>query len=437
MDPSRNPSNCSIRPWLVVDSSGQTHVMEAGKQAIMRRTCLPARDLRLLDPLLSYPSTLLGRERAIVVNLEHIKAIITAHQLFLLNSNDPSLRLFLQQLERRLYQAREGGVNAENTNRTSLRDLLEVSRQRPVGDEERKTDGKQTPETQDGLKLLPFEFIALEACLEAACSCLDNEASTLEQEARPVLDKLTLKISTLNLERVRQIKSRLVTISGRVQKVRDELEQLLEDDKDLAEMCLTDKLVHCLKNSIVSSIDEEVSVEDEVAGSDTVDRNPDDVYAEGDLHNIENQQEHLFRPSVTLGRDNHGNRNSTPHTATSKHLGVEELEMLLEAYFVQIDGTLNKLSTLREYVDDTEDYINIMLDDKQNHLLQMGVLISTATLVVNAFIVVAGVFGMNIAIELFDGLKQKVFLLTIFGSTAGTIFLYVAAISWYKHKRLL
>lgn len=106
MDPSRNPSNCSIRPWLVVDSSGQTHVMEAGKQAIMRRTCLPARDLRLLDPLLSYPSTLLGRERAIVVNLEHIKAIITAHQLFLLNSNDPSLRLFLQQLERRLYQAR-------------------------------------------------------------------------------------------------------------------------------------------------------------------------------------------------------------------------------------------------------------------------------------------------------------------------------------------
>lgn len=75
-------------------------------------------------------------------------------------------------------------------------------------------------------------------------------------------------------------------------------------------------------------------------------RNPDDVYAEGDLHNIENQQEHLFRPSVTLGRDNHGNRNSTPHTATSKHLGVEELEMLLEAYFVQIDGTLNKLSTV-------------------------------------------------------------------------------------------
>lgn len=46
------------------------------------------------------------------------------------------------------------------------------------------------------------------------------KTSTLVQEAHPALDELTSKISTLNLERVRQIKSRLVTISGRVQKVR-------------------------------------------------------------------------------------------------------------------------------------------------------------------------------------------------------------------------
>ena len=47
--------------------------LEADKYAIMRRCAIPARDLRILDPLLSYPSTLLGREKAIVVNLEHIK----------------------------------------------------------------------------------------------------------------------------------------------------------------------------------------------------------------------------------------------------------------------------------------------------------------------------------------------------------------------------
>lgn len=119
--------------------------------------------------------------------------------------------------------------------------------------EDGKGEGKEGLQNQDGLKILPFEFVALEACLEAACSCLENEviylplfsnrlaslavmlfclfvcififssvsnqARTLELEAHPALDKLTSKISTLNLERVRQIKSRLVAITGRVQKV--------------------------------------------------------------------------------------------------------------------------------------------------------------------------------------------------------------------------
>lgn len=45
--------------------------------------------------------------------------------------------------------------------------------------EERKEDGKQSLENRDGSKVLPFEFVALEACLEAACSCLENEVFTL------------------------------------------------------------------------------------------------------------------------------------------------------------------------------------------------------------------------------------------------------------------
>ncbi|KAG5070430.1 Magnesium transporter MRS2-3 [Glycine soja] len=345
-----------VRQWLVLDGRGETEVVEAGKHAIMRRTGLPARDLRILDPLLSYPSTLLGRERAIVINLEHIKAIITAHEVLLLNSRDPSVTPFLQELQARILRHHH------------------------------QTLADANPNPDDAIKILPFEFVALEACLEAACSVLENEAKTLEQEAHPALDKLTSKISTLNLERVRQIKSRLVAITGRVQKVRDELEHLLDDDDDMAEMTAP-----------------EIS-----------------------LDNV-------------VGRDSHGTRDSATYSAVTKQLDVEELEMLLEAYFVQIDGTLNKLSTLREYVDDTEDYINIMLDDKQNHLLQMGVMLTTATLVVSAFVVVAGIFGMNIHIELFDDQKAGMtqFLWTVGGSTAGTIFLYVVAIAWCKHKRLL
>ncbi|KAL7002914.1 Magnesium transporter MRS2-3, variant 2 [Sarracenia purpurea var. burkii] len=350
---------------------------------------------------------------------------------------------------------KEGGFDADETDWKNLYDLVEPQSRSnspqkfsggfPGKDEEAEVDGKQALENKDGLKVLPFEFIALEACLEAACSCLDNEARTLEQEAHPALDKLTSKISTLNLERVRQIKSRLVAITGRVQKVRDELEHLLDDDEDMAEMYLTDKMVQQhLESSSQSSMNEQDGMDDEVLRSDMDDRIPAEISLEdnggftsyeGDLRNIDNTQEQSYASHV-ISRDSHG---STTRSAISKHLDVEELEMLLEAYFVQIDGTLNKLSTLREYVDDTEDYINIMLDDKQNHLLQMGVMLTTATLVVSAFVVVAGVFGMNIKIDLFNEEKSGMqeFIWTVGGSATGSLFLYVIAIAWCKHKRLL
>lgn len=91
---------------------------------------------------------------------------------------------------------------------------------------------------------------------------------------------------------------------------------------------------------------------------------------------------------------------------------------------------------MSEYVDDTEDFINIMLDDKQNQLLQMGVMLSTANMILNAGIVVVGLFGMNIHISLFDG-EPIQFWETVIGTIAGCVSLYLTAFGWGKKKRLL
>lgn len=58
------------RSWILLSSSGEDTVLDVDKYAVMHRVQIHARDLRILDPLLSYPSTILGREKAIVVNLE-------------------------------------------------------------------------------------------------------------------------------------------------------------------------------------------------------------------------------------------------------------------------------------------------------------------------------------------------------------------------------
>ncbi|KAG5525879.1 hypothetical protein RHGRI_032242 [Rhododendron griersonianum] len=382
---SRRTSNVATKSWLVISAFGKARIEEAGKHHIRRRTGIPARDLRILDPALSYPSSVLGRERAIVVNLENIKAIITASEMLLLNPRDPSLSPFVSDLEHKL-------CNLDNSNTRSN------------GAEKSTEDSPTFLSKNDGTsRVLPFEFRVLEICLKFVCKCLESEASTLEQEAYPALDELSVSVSTLNLQRVRLIKSRLVALSARIKKVRDELEHLLDDDMDMAEMYLTDK--HNKQHA-----------ERPEPKDDTEDERQD--------------------TNQIFNEDGGGSRSSSADLSGQKPK-VEELEMLLEAYFAQLEGVLSKLSTMREYVDDTEDYINIILDEKQNQLLQIGVVMSTAIMLLNIGIVIAGILGMNIRIPLFDYGVPMQFNMTTFGVFTGIVVSFAVAVLSIKKKGLL
>uniref|UniRef100_F6HBS3 Magnesium transporter n=2 Tax=Vitis vinifera TaxID=29760 RepID=F6HBS3_VITVI len=176
---------------------------------------------------------------------------------------------------------------------------------------------------------------------------LINQAAELEIEAYPLLDELTSKISTLNLERARRLKSRLVALTRRVQKVRDEIEQLMDDDGDMAEMYLTEK-----KRRMESSFYGEQSLMGyrSIDGALSVSAPVSPVSSPPETRRLEKSL------SVTR-RSRHESMKSSESATES----IEELEMLLEAYFVVIDSTLNKLTSLKEYIDDTEDFINIQL----------------------------------------------------------------------------
>ncbi|KAJ7560871.1 hypothetical protein O6H91_03G003500 [Diphasiastrum complanatum] len=385
-----------VRSWIRVDTEGNTQILEADKVAIMRRCDLPARDLRLLDPLFVYPSTILGRERAIVVNLEQVRCIITADEVLVLNSLEPYVLQYVSELQRKLtskislegefFKWRSPGgqpvashsYGGHHNGDNFSADTKEV-RQQSLHDADMFSGSSAD--------FLPFEFKALEVALEAACIHLDTQAAELEEEAYPVLDELTSKISTLNLERVRRLKSRLVAMTRRVQKVRDELEQLMDDDGDMAEMYLTEKREHMEPSY---SKDQALLGYKNVGHGGSVSAPVSPVCSPTGSKNLEK--------SLSLARSRH----SSTSSSESGNEHVEELEMLLEAYFVVIDGILNKLTSLKEYIEDTEDFINIQLDNVRNQLIQFELLLTTATFVVAIYGVVAGVFGMNIQIDLFD-----------------------------------
>ncbi|XP_059641667.1 magnesium transporter MRS2-1 [Cornus florida] len=398
-----------LRSWIRVDAFGNSQIIEVDKFTMMRRCDLPARDLRLLDPLFVYPSTILGREKAIVVNLEQIRCIITADEVLLLNSLDSYVLQYVVELQRRLTSG--GGVSE-----VWQSEGAELGRSRR-GNGSRNFDnmfGNTSPD------YLPFEFRALEVALEAACTFLDSQAAELEIEAYPLLDELTSKISTLNLERVRRLKSRLVALTRRVQKVRDEIEQLMDDDGDMAEMYLTEK-----KKRMESSFygDQSLMGFRSTDGALSVSAPVSPVSSPPDSRKLEK--------SLSIARSRHDSMRSTESATDS----IEELEMLLEAYFVVIDSTLNKLTSLKEYIDDTEDFINIQLDNVRNQLIQFELLLTTATFVVAIFGVVAGIFGMNFEIPLFEDPSAFKWVLIITGITGFVIFF---SFCWFfKHRRLM
>ena len=54
---------------------------------------------------------------------------------------------------------------------------------------------------------------------------------------------------------------------------------------------------------------------------------------------------------------------------------------------------------VREYIDDTEDYVNIQLDNQRNELIQLQLTLTIASFAIAVETLIAGMFGMNILVN--------------------------------------
>ncbi|KAL6513177.1 Magnesium transporter MRS2-4 [Orobanche gracilis] len=114
---------------------------------------------------------------------------------------------------------------------------------------------------------------------------------------------------------------------------------------------------------------------------------------------------------------------------------VEDLEMLLEAYFMQLDGIRNKILSVREYIDDTEDYVNIQLDNQRNELIQLQLTMTIATFAISVETALAGIFGMNIRCTLYE--INGIFGHVVGIMTAVCVVIFILVMAYARWKKLI
>ncbi|XP_021690085.2 magnesium transporter MRS2-4-like [Hevea brasiliensis] len=371
----------AVKLWMRFDKFGNSEITECDKSTIIKRAAIPSRDLRILSSVFSQSSNILAREKAMVIQLEFIRAIVTADEVLILDPLRQEVLPFVERLRQQL--PHKSLTNIQGADHTDVKsNEMHVS-----------TSGKwlPVPEAVEGLECeLPFEFQVLEIALQLLCMQFDSCVADLERDAYPSLDELVKNVNTNNLERVRSLKSNLTRMLARVQKVRDEIEHLLDDNEDMANLYLTRKLIRneqseaLLGATASNSIATAASV---VAGS--------------------------------ISDDNH----------------VEDLEMLLEAYFMQLEGTRNKITSVREYINDTEDYVNIQLDNKRNELIQIQLILTSAMVPVSLEFAMCGALSMNIPCVWYN--VNGIFGYIVGGMAAGGFLIFLLILGYARWKKLL
>ena len=193
-----------------LDKSGTVHVSggKFQKSAICASLGVLPRDLRKLDGTLKDQLPLiLVRDSAILVNVEHIKAIVKHDGVILFEDLQMENRMkqheFLVYLKNRLSQEVAVAGMTSGTN--------------------------------------PFEFIVVEAILQRTLQTLQDEFESMRIE---IEDHLRVLESLVHWERLRILlvgRKRVSAFLEQVNNIRVCIKELLESDADMADMYLTDK----------------------------------------------------------------------------------------------------------------------------------------------------------------------------------------------------
>lgn len=211
---------------------------------------------------------------------------------------------------------------------------------------------------------------------------LEQQVTDVEAAGHPALDSLTQTISTSNLERVRRIKNRMVRLSTRIETLKEVLEKTLDDDSDMKDFNLS---------ALEEERQEYLNKQALRASSSTPFDMPLTISGSLNLQKLSGTPQ----GGAMTAKSSSG----SSETSLDDDEDVEVVEQLLESYFMRLDNTWNRLQTLTEYVDDTEDFINIELDSHRNQLIRLDIVLTCFTACMGLITAVTALFAMNVELQ--------------------------------------
>ncbi|KAF5831582.1 hypothetical protein DUNSADRAFT_12938 [Dunaliella salina] len=230
---------------------------------------------------------------------------------------------------------------------------------------------------------LSFELKVLEICLEKVVSDLGDEVQQVASVLLPILDKMAKRVVVAELELIRGHQTKLNQLTMRLLALKELAEKFLQNDEWMYKLSL---------NAVAAAAAVKVSRAGSRRGS----------FAHTPIKGRSRSQSK--RASLDGGANSASSytSSSSSSSSSSDSLSPEDqaeiavVEMMLEAYQMQMEKIHNKVKTLDNAILDAQSMVHIRLNVHRNRLTNVDLWITAfnTALIIGAS--VSGLFGVNL-----------------------------------------
>lgn len=432
------------RMWTVLDEHGRAKNLKASKAHVAAAFGVPLRDLHYLDPLRPTltPANIFIRPKCLIVNLEHMKFIVTAEIALFLNAESLEvkrfvkfLRKYLKEVEIAQTQKREDLVKEATMMETIIRDENENETQKLQQSNSALKNAQTTTKIKEERVLhLPFELLVLECAMHELGLVLDNETIALEREAAPCMEKMLQSVQAEELAEGRRIKEKLNALILRLEAFTEALSSILEHDESLDAMCLSKlKVMELVRGDDISTT---VAPDDDnenesaprmgaAATTQTTTTKKSSKKAQFITRVISNPTGMTMNEEKEYDPENEEEFETIDSTNEEDGHEHEGAEALLEAYFMHSAATQKRAHALKDLLQNTEAVSSMILDRQRNELIKIDLVVSAALFACSIVSVAGSIFGMNLQSNLETKSGFFVGVIVVTSALAAASFLFI------------